>query len=53
VAAKLNVDLVANRYFTWQSIATLVVAPLVTLIGPDAWQSAAPALYCGLSAEIV
>jgi hypothetical protein len=39
---------IADHYFSWQSTSTLLVTPLVTVTGPEAWQSAVPPSYCGL-----
>ena len=44
---------VAEPYISWQSTSTLLVTPLVTVTGPEAWQSAVPPLYCGLCPETV
>ena len=42
-----------NHYISWQSTSTLLVTPLVTMTGPEAWQSAVPPSYCGLRPETV
>lgn len=39
---------IAHHYFSWQPTSTLLVTPLVTVTGPEAWQSAVPPSYCGL-----
>src|SRR6266567_4386648 len=39
---------IADHYFSWQSTSMLLVTPLVTVTGPEAWQSAVPPSYCGL-----
>ena len=39
---------ISNHYFLWQSTSTLLVTPLVTTTGPEAWHSAVPPSYCGL-----
>jgi len=33
-------------YFSWQSTSTLLVTPLVTVTGPEAWQPAVPPSSC-------
>ena len=39
---------IADHCFSWQSTSMLLVTPLVTVTGPEAWQSAVPPSYCGL-----
>ena len=46
--ADLELSVAHNYYISWQSTSTLLVRPLVTVIGPEALQSAVPPSYSGL-----
>jgi hypothetical protein len=44
---------VADHYFSWQSTSTLLVTPLVTLTGLEAWHFAVPPSYLEFCPETV